>query len=400
MTGFQSHVLLFFSTILSIIGLFAFDMYLPAMREIQQFYSTSEYYAGLSASIYLIGFAFAQLFYGALSDQVGRKPSLIIGLIIFLLGTIGCIQSTSITVFLCFRFIQAIGVCAAYILWQPIILDLYSEERVKVIFTRLMALGAISPAVAPFIGGKLTSLYQWQSVFVLLAAITVILLFWSIFIFQETLEKKEEREKFSIGKLMQDYRSVALDRVFIGISLGISLVITCYLVYLTIAPFLLSSLGYSTEQIGFTYFPIAFSFFLGAEVAKRLTLQIGSEGVIKLGIFVSVAGSVVIAIRPLISPLDNLLEILLPICLLAFGNSFVVPTGSAFLMQRFQHISGTCASALGFSIAFLAFFSTALASFWVEGFRGQTLTLILLPCALLAILSCKYGLRQHELLLE
>src|SRR5690606_37403012 len=115
MTGITRVLFLIYATTLSVIGLFASDMYLPALANIQGYFSAEASMVGLSISIYMAGFTIAQLFYGSLSDQVGRKKPLIVGIVLFLVGTIGCVYSHSIESFLVFRLIQSIGICAAYI---------------------------------------------------------------------------------------------------------------------------------------------------------------------------------------------------------------------------------------------------------------------------------------------
>ena len=107
MHGTAKILFLVYATTLSIIGLFASDMYLPALANIQDHFSAEASMVGLSLSVYMAGFTIAQLIYGSLSDQVGRKKPLIIGIILFLLGTIGCVYSETITQFLAFRLVQS-----------------------------------------------------------------------------------------------------------------------------------------------------------------------------------------------------------------------------------------------------------------------------------------------------
>jgi len=113
MQGTRKVLFLIYAALLSTIGLFASDLYLPALANIQQFYQTDAGTVGLSLSIYMAGFSIGQLFYGAISDQLGRKAPLFIGLLLFLAGTLGCIYARSIEFFLFCRLLQSLGVCAA-----------------------------------------------------------------------------------------------------------------------------------------------------------------------------------------------------------------------------------------------------------------------------------------------
>jgi DHA1 family bicyclomycin/chloramphenicol resistance-like MFS transporter len=361
MTGITRVLFLIYATTLSVIGLFASDMYLPALANIQGYFSAEASMVGLSISIYMAGFTIAQLFYGSLSDQVGRKKPLIVGIVLFLVGTIGCVYSHSIESFLVFRLIQSIGICAAYILWQPMILDLFKGEEVQKLFSMIMAMGGLSPALAPLVGGYLTEISGWQTVFWVLIAIAVLLLFWTIVVFDESL-KPAARKPFSFAAVIGSYGHFFKSSFFLGHACAISSGITLYLVFLTMIPFALSGLGYSPNIIGLMYLPIAITFIAGTEVAKRLYTKLGDVGTMNLGITFAVIGSIALLLVTLFVNLSSAWQIIAPFSLVTFGNGFLVPTGSAYLMQCFHSRAGGCASVMGFITTAIAFVSTALAS--------------------------------------
>src|SRR5690606_1817608 len=144
---------------------FASDMYLPALSEIENEFSSTPGMVGLSISIYMAGFAVAQLFYGPISDQIGIKSPLIFGLLIFLGGTLGCAYSSSTEVFFICRFLQAVGICSAQVLWQPMVVDNVSSEDIQKVFAMLISLSVISPALAPICGGMLAEFLGWRTIF-------------------------------------------------------------------------------------------------------------------------------------------------------------------------------------------------------------------------------------------
>ncbi|MCL2447985.1 MAG: MFS transporter, partial [Polyangiaceae bacterium] len=152
-----------YAALLSTIGLLASDMYLPSLERIRLYFRSDAGEVALSLSLYMAGFAAAQFVYGALSDQVGRKPPLLFGLCVFVVGTIGCVTASDIERFLAFRVVQSIGVGAAYVLWQPMVFDLFEGEALDRLFSRLMAIGSLSPALAPVVGGYLSSAFGWRS---------------------------------------------------------------------------------------------------------------------------------------------------------------------------------------------------------------------------------------------
>ncbi|WP_442801851.1 multidrug effflux MFS transporter [Serratia rubidaea] len=386
MQGTKKVLFLVYVALLSTIGLFASDLYLPALANIQQFYQTNAGNVGLSLSIYMAGFSFGQLFYGALSDQLGRKAPLVVGLALFLAGTLGCLYATSIEVFLLCRLIQSIGCCAAYVLWQPMIVDLFEGHEVQKLFTMMMALGGLSPALAPLIGGYVTAAFGWKMVFWLLFALTLALLAWTLFIYRESLAPAN-RSRFSASRVLKSYGSFLSSRFFMGHAGAIACGITQYLVFLSLLPFILSHIGYSASTIGLMYLPIALTFIAGTEVAKRLYPSLGDGGCMRAGIILGCTGAALLFITPFFIPITSAWKIITPFCLITFGNGFLVPTGSAYLIKHFANQAGACASSLGFMVTTVAFVSISVASLLTAslGMTGAMTATILLFAALMAL---------------
>lgn len=361
MTGATRTLFLIYATMLSVIGLFASDMYLPALDNIRGYFTAEASMVGLSLSIYMAGFTIAQLIYGALSDQIGRKKPLLTGLVLFLVGTLGCVYAETITQFLIFRLVQSIGICAAYILWQPMIIDLFKGDDVQKFFSMIMAMGGLSPALAPLVGGYLTEVAGWQSVFWVLIGMAVLLMAWTALVYKESLNP-EARKPFSFPAVISSYGHFLKSRFFMGHACAISCGITLYLVFLTMIPFVFSELGYTANQIGLMYLPIALTFIAGTEVAKRLYGKLGDAGTMNVGVTLAVCGAIALTVTTLLINATSAWQIIAPFTLVTFGNGFLVPTGSAYLMRCFHERSGGCASSMGFLTTAIAFVSTAVAS--------------------------------------
>lgn len=166
---------------LSVLGFLATDMYLPAFAAIQADLQTPASAVSASLSLFLAGFAAAQLLWGPLSDRYGRKPVLLIGLTIFALGSLGMLWVENAATLLVLRFVQAVGVCAAAVIWQALVTDYYPSQKVNRIFATIMPLVGLSPALAPLLGSWLLVHFSWQAIFATLFAITVVLIlpiFW------------------------------------------------------------------------------------------------------------------------------------------------------------------------------------------------------------------------------
>ncbi|SUG29256.1 integral membrane transport protein [Salmonella enterica subsp. arizonae] len=137
---------------LSVLGFLATDMYLPAFAAIQADLQTPAAAVSASLSLFLAGFAVAQLLWGPLSDRYGRKPILLLGLSIFALGSLGMLWVESAAALLTLRFVQAVGVCAATVIWQALVADYYPAQKINRIFATIMPLVGLSPALAPLTG--------------------------------------------------------------------------------------------------------------------------------------------------------------------------------------------------------------------------------------------------------
>lgn len=161
---------------LSVLGFLATDMYLPAFAAMQEDLQTPAAAISASLSLFLAGFAFAQLLWGPLSDRFGRKPVLLLGLAIFSVGCLGMLWVRDATWLLVLRFVQAVGVCAAAVTWQALVTDYYPANRTNRIFATIMPLVGLSPALAPLLGSWILAHFDWQAIFATLFAITLVLM--------------------------------------------------------------------------------------------------------------------------------------------------------------------------------------------------------------------------------
>ncbi len=155
---------------------FSIDMYLPTFPQIAQAFGTNVAHIAFSLSSYFIGLASGQLIYGPLMDRYGRKKPMFVGISIYILATIGCALSPSVTSLIVFRFIQALGGCSAGVGAFAMVRDLFEPKESAKVFSLLILILGASPLFAPTIGGLLTVHFGWPSVFVTLAIMAAIIL--------------------------------------------------------------------------------------------------------------------------------------------------------------------------------------------------------------------------------
>ena len=241
---------------LSVLGFLATDMYLPAFAAIQEDLQTPASAVSASLSLFLAGFAVAQLLWGPLSDRYGRKPILLAGLTIFAIGCIGMLWVRDGTTLLVLRFVQAVGVCAAAVTWQAMVTDYYPAQRTNRIFATIMPLVGLSPALAPLLGSWLLAHFDWQAIFATLFIITLLLMLPAFRLKPAHKNHAASEEKLTFMRLLRskDYRGNVL--IYAACSAS-------FFAWLTGSPFILHAMGYSPTVIGLSYVPQTIAFLIG-----------------------------------------------------------------------------------------------------------------------------------------
>lgn len=173
---------------LTALGPFSIDMYLPGFPAIAKDLHETVARVALSLSSFFIGISAGQLLYGPLLDRFGRKKPLYAGLVIYVLACFGCLFVRSIEALIVLRFVQAIGSCAAGVASVAMVRDLFPVQDNAKVFSLLMLVVGASPMIAPTVGGYVTAAFGWQSVFLILAVIGILILLASVFFLPESYQ--------------------------------------------------------------------------------------------------------------------------------------------------------------------------------------------------------------------
>ena len=161
---------------LTALGPFSIDMYLPGFSGIAKDLNTTVANVSMTLSSYFIGISAGQLLYGPLLDRFGRKKPLFIGLLVYILASLGCVFVTDIDTFIGLRFIQAVGSCAATVASVSMVRDLFPVKDIPKVFSLLMLVVGLSPMLAPTIGGYVTADYGWHTVFFILMCMGIVIM--------------------------------------------------------------------------------------------------------------------------------------------------------------------------------------------------------------------------------
>lgn len=376
---------------LSMLGFLATDMYLPAFSTMQTSLATTPGFISASLSIFLGGFAIGQLLWGPLSDKLGRRPVLIAGLMLFALGCLGMVWVENIYLLLALRFLQAIGVCAAAVSWQALVVDRYSADVAKRTFATIMPLVALSPALAPLLGAWVLNHFDWEAIFVLLLAIGVLLLVCS-FRIQETKKTagQQNAERIGFFKLMASPVFSGNVMIFAACSAG-------FFAWLTGSPFILSDMGYTPGVIGLSYVPQTIAFLVGGFGCRVIINKIDGNRILPW-LLAGYALSVVALYLVATLTHSTLITLLIPFCLMALVNGACYPIVVANALMSFPANTGKAAALQNTLQLGLCFFASLLVSAFIAQPLLATVTVMLgtLILVILGFVMVKKSAEQND----
>lgn len=370
---------MFYLAGLSMLGYLATDMYLPAFGAMQQDLQISAGAISASLSIFLAGFAFAQLLWGPLSDRIGRKPVLLIGLALFAVGCLGMLWVENVMQLWSLRFIQAIGVCSAAVTWQAIVVDRYRDGKANRVFASIMPLVALSPALAPLLGAWLLNHMGWRAIFAVLLGITALLLIPTLLLKDRSRLVPSADKKPSLG-FMQILKSPVFSgnvMVFAACSAG-------FFAWLTGSPFILGDMGYSPNDIGLSYVPQTLAFLLGGYSCRSALNRISGKTLLP---WLLLAYGISMVALYLIATLSEptLTTLLIPFCFMALVNGASYPILVSNALMPFPNNSGKAAALQNTLQLGLCFIASLLVSAFIAQPLLATATVMVATVLLAAL---------------
>ncbi|HRK43171.1 MAG TPA: multidrug effflux MFS transporter [Gemmobacter sp.] len=265
--------------LLSAVGPFAIDMYLPAMPEIG-----ADLGAGIPAMqgtiiSYFIAFGLAQLIYGPWADQAGRKVPLYAGLMIFLLGTVICTFAPNTEALLAGRFVQGLGGAAVMVVPRAVIRDLSTGHEATRMMAAIMMVISVSPFLAPLVGAGLMAVAGWRAIFGALVIATFASLLMTRFLLEETLPR-ESRQPMSLKATLAGARHLLSHKGFMALTFLGGFGMASFFVFLASASFVYAQdFGLNPTQFSLAFALNALGFFSASQVAARLGLRFGAQKV-------------------------------------------------------------------------------------------------------------------------
>ncbi|RYX98052.1 MAG: Bcr/CflA family efflux MFS transporter [Comamonadaceae bacterium] len=332
--------------LLSAIGPFAIDMYLPALPSIGKSLGTSMSAVQASLMAFFISLGIGQLIYGPVSDMVGRKVPLYFGLVLFGIGSIGCALAPDIQTLIVLRFIQGLGACAGMVVPRAVVRDMHTGPDAARLMSLLMLVFSVSPILAPLAGSLLIEVWGWRSVFWAVTVAAVAGLALVGFTLPET-RPPEKRVDSSFGSAIRSYGVLLRDRHFIGLVMIGAFGISSFFSYLANSSFvLIDHYGLTPRQYSMAFAVNAASFIGVSQFTGKLSSRYGLVPVVKVAV-TGCALTMSILLAVYLAGVDRL-EVM--IALLLVGNGFlglVIPTTSVLALDKHGAIAGTASALMG-----------------------------------------------------
>lgn len=352
--------------LLSAVGPFAIDMYLPALPSIGGDLGASPGAVQMTLLIFFLTIGFGQLLVGPLADMFGRKPPLYVGLALFLGGSVGAALAPTVEWLILFRFIQGLGACAGMTVPRAIVRDLHTGTEAARLMSMLMLVFSVSPILAPLTGSLIIDSFGWRGVFwaVSIAAVVgLVLLATSL---KET-RPVEARAGSTLGGALRGYWTLMGDRSFLGLTAISSFALSSFFVYLANSSFvLIDHYGLSPRAYSLMFSVNAVSFFAMSQLTGTLSERFGLTRVVRIAV-TGYATTMVALFAITASGVDSLAVMAV---LLFIGYGFVglvIPSTSVLAMEEQGEIAGTASALMGTLQLAIGAAAMGVAGFFFDG---------------------------------
>ena len=379
-------------SLLSMIGPFSIDTYLPAFESIEQELSISRTLMTQTLGAYLIAFAVATLIWGAIADWIGRKPVILLALGGYGLASIACAMANSYEQFLLFRIMQGLAIGGSLISARAMVRDLLDTKAAQKVMSKAMMLFAISPAIAPIIGGLLHDAFGWRSIFWFLSIYAFSVLLFSLITTRESLPKLK-RNSIHIVKVTKVYAKVLSNLHYLRLVFILACAFSSFFLYVAGAPTILFNvLHYQPDEFYILFIPVVSGILIGAVISNHLIGRISERQMLLIFLL---AMFLIALINLLISTLfeTSIITLLIPLIFYSISLATIMPLLSIMIINCFPHNRGS---------------ASAMQSFIHMGFNGISVNIIvamlganiqhfaLAQCALISVALALWLLDQRR----
>ena len=326
------------------LGPFTIDLYLPAFPALREDFGASDGQVQLTLAATTLGFAIGQLVVGPLSDRIGRRIPLLAANSVHVLASLGVAVAPDIEVLSLLRILQGLGAAGGAVVAMAMVRDLFSGDRLVVALSRLMLVQGAAPVVAPIVGSVLLSVIEWRGMFIVLAAYGLLMIVLQAVILRETHPRG--RGFGTAEPFFRRYRRVLSDRVYVGILLLAFATWGGLFSYLASASLVLQGVyGFTELQFGAVFGLCAIGVVTGAQVSPRISTRYGLPTTLMVGTAYMLLMGILLLTTALLDA--HVAMIIVALFLYEFGIGLVNPAVQAIGLGRHGRDAGTAASLIG-----------------------------------------------------
>ncbi|MDA3046543.1 multidrug effflux MFS transporter [Campylobacter sp. VBCF_06 NA8] len=321
------------------------DMYLPALKNVQTSFETSEFYTQLSISAFFVAFALGQLIYGPLSDIYGRRKPLLAGVALFIVASILCANTQNIYAFIFFRFVQALGGCAGVVIARAVINDKFDTAQGASVLALMMIVGSIAPMLAPTFGAFILDFGGWRVIFGTLFVLGIIL-FCMIFLGLRESAIIDKSLKLGFKPVFINYARILQNRKFFIFTLSSALTMAAMFAYITGSAFVFKEhFGLSSKEFGLIFGVNALSMTIFSAINAKIVQKISPFVILQFAFLAMIVGALCLLGCGLLGLGFWAFEVCLFFTLGMKG--LIIPNAVVLAMARFKGKSGSASAVLG-----------------------------------------------------
>ena len=345
--------------LLTMVGPFTIDTYLPSFPAIEDFYHVDRFLMSQSIAIYIFASAISTLLWGALSDSIGRKIVIYSTLALYIIASIGCAFSPDFTWFLFFRMLQGVAASGGMIVGRAIVHDAFGSEQAHRVMAYVMMVFALAPAIAPIIGGYLHDSFGWQSVFYFLAFYGVAVSIMTNRILPETL-KQEDKVSFHPIAVIKVYFLTLKNKRFQAIIFTLGISFGGLFLYVTGSPAIIFDiLHLDTSSFAYQFVPMTSGIIFGAFVSGKLSRYLSAKKIVAIALLIMTIASI-FNVAQLYYLEPSIFSVIAPLTLYSVGIALQMPALSILALDCFPHNRGSASAAQGFVHSMLVSLVTAI----------------------------------------
>lgn len=352
------------------------DQYVPSLPAITKLFHSNEATLQLTLSFFMLGLSISHVFYGPLSDRIGRKPPLLSGVGLSIIGSVFCFMAPSTTVLIFGRFLQGFGIGCCNSVGRSLVRDLFTDRLLAKIGSYVGVVSIFIMAASPTLGGYIQEHAGWRANFLFLIIFGIIVWIMAVCILPET-NKHLNPDATRLKVMGTNYCTLLRNKVFLGYTLCACFACAGLVAYLTIAPFLFQNiLGLSPLEFGQLTFFIAGAICFSGIVNSLLVMRKGISFMVLTGVVFMIIGGLSMLLFSL-TGISHVFGIMIPVALFSVGAGFTFINAFAGAFHPFPQMAGT----VGALYASLQDLSSALTSAIIAAFKdfGQfSLAIILL----------------------